>query len=365
MQSPLQRLYKTKFVLVSFIATVVGAGLMVDAGWPSWQLFASLIGGALFTSGVIVIAFQYVGNKDAEEDAKRQFRAAIRDEAPTIRQTVVDAMAYAPKEMLAVTAPDVLDRVVINSLAHRLGNPELAAGVFDDLKAQVLRSPEVWNDLRVSATLAPWTGSQSAVQTAPMYVATFRYEYHVTQPSATMRFACVSDLAEYQELQNDPEVTEVWYFEPKAGLDATSQEVFDLAEVTVAGKPQKIRRTTRSGAQYYSVRLDPAVDLSVGVALSFMYRALVQRHGHVLHVDLIKPTHGVSVSLNYGGAGIRYVNVVDYIASAAQPSISKTAATDPSPSVAVTFDGWTLPKAGVAFVWVLKDEIAAASTPPR
>lgn len=361
MQSPLQRLYKTKFVLVSFIATIAGAGLMVEAGWPSWQLFASLIGGALFTSGVIVIAFQYVGNEDAEEDAKRQFRAAIRDEAPAIRQTVVDAMAYAPKEMLAITAPDVLDRVVENSLAQRLGNPGLAAGVFSDLKAQVLRSSEVWNDLHISASLTPWTRSSTQLDEA-MYVATCRFAYNATNPSRILRFACVSDLAEYRELLGDPEITELWYFEPKAGLDATSLQAFELAEVTVAGKPQKLRRTARSEAQYYSVRLGPEFDTTGDVAVSFTYRGLVQQHSHVLHIDLIKPTHGVSVSLNYGGAGIRYVNVVDYIASAAQPSISKTAATDPSPSVALTFDGWVLPKAGVAFVWVLENEIAHPGT---
>lgn len=356
MQSPLQRLYKTKFILASVIATVVGVALMLVAGWPSWELVASLIGGALFTSGAIVIAFQFVGNEDAEHEAKRQFREAIRAEAPAIRQTVVDAMAYAPKEMLAVTSDDVLDRVIENSLAQRLDNAPLAAGVVADLKAQTLRTREYWRNLRIGASLAPWapSGSKSVV---PMYVATFRYEYHVVHPAPMLRFACVSDEAEYRELQADPEMTEVWYFEPKADLDAASPEVFELTALTVNGKPQKIRRTVKAGAQYYSVRLSPELDKTEDVAVSFTYRGLVQQHGHLLRVDLIKPTHGVTVSFSYGAAGIRYVNVVDYIASAARPTISQSAATDPSPSVAVTFDGWVLPKAGVAFVWVLEGEI--------
>lgn len=356
MQSPLQRLYKTKFVLVSLIATVVGAALMLAAGWPSWQLTASLIGGALFTSGVIVIAFQYVGNEDAEQEAKRQFRAAIRDEAPAIRQTVVDAMAYAPQEVLEVTAPEVLDRVVENSLAQRLGNPELASGVFADLKAQILRSPEVWHDLRISAVLTPWA-SAGAASSVPMFIATFRYEFHVTNPARTLRFACVSDQTEYRELQADPDVAEVWWFEPKADLDAASPESFELTELMVSGRPQKIRRTTRTGAQHYSVRMSPEVDTAGDVAVSFTYRGLVQQHGHLLRVDLIKPAHGVSIGLNYGGTGIRYVNVIDYIASASRPAISQTAASDPSPTASVTFDGWVLPKSGVAFVWVLETEI--------
>lgn len=44
MQSPLQRLYKTKFVLVALVATVVGTVLLFVAGWPSWQTVASLVG---------------------------------------------------------------------------------------------------------------------------------------------------------------------------------------------------------------------------------------------------------------------------------------------------------------------------------
>jgi hypothetical protein len=36
-------------------------------------------------------------------------------------------------------------------------------------------------------------------------------------------------------------------------------------------------------------------------------------------------------------------------------------ATAPTPSIALRFDGWMLPKAGVAFVWVLEREIATAS----
>jgi len=76
------------------------------------------------------------------------------------------------------------------------------------------------------------------------------------------------------------------------------------------------------------------------------------------HHLVLKPTHGVTIGLNFGGSAIRYINVVDYIASATQPVISQTPAIDPSPSASVSFDGWVLPKAGVAFVWVLDEEMS-------
>ena len=68
-------------------------------------------------------------------------------------------------------------------------------------------------------------------------------------------------------------------------------------------------------------------------------------------------TAGLFGVLFYGGCGIRHVNTSDYIASAKPVLISQTPADEPTPSVELSFDGWVFPKAGVAFVWVLDDEM--------
>jgi hypothetical protein len=193
-----------------------------------------------------------------------------------------------------------------------------------------------------------------------MFVATFRYDYRVVNPPQAMRFASTSDLHEYRELQADPAMTEVWYFQPRAGLDGASADAFELVEVTVDGKRQKIRRTAKAGTQLYSVYLATGAHGPAGdVTVSFTYRGLVQQRGHLLYIDLIRPTKGLTINLAYGGAGISYINVADYIAAAKQPVISLLPADSPSPSVSLTFDGWVMPKGGVAFVWVLEDEITS------
>lgn len=342
MQSSLQQLYKTKFVLVSFIATVVGAAVMVAAGWPSWQAIAALIGGALFTVGVVLVAFQYVGNETADRLADERTNRAVSAAAPALVSSVIDSIANTPRQILDVTSPEVLDRVVENSLAKQLGDRTFAADVYRDLKAQVLRSPERWYDLRISAALTPWSGGKRTTH-IPMFVATFRYDFRATHISPTMRFACVTDLDEYRELQADPGMTEVWYFQPKPGFDGSSPDIFELAEVVVDGHRQKIRRTSKAGAQYYSARLSTAADaLSGETVVSFTYHGLLQQHGHLLHVDLAKPTKGLTMNLAYGDAGIRYVSVADYVAAAKQPMISRRPTTDPSPAVSLIFDGWVL-----------------------
>jgi len=67
----------------------------------------------------------------------------------------------------------------------------------------------------------------------------------------------------------------------------------------------------------------------------------------------------------YGDCGIRYLNVLDYLAGPRQPRITRLAASDPTPSVEIAYQGWTFPKGGVAFVWVLEGELDATKSDQR
>lgn len=365
MQSPLQRLYKTKLVLASLVGVVAGYALMViGTRIDALYGFGFLkdvdlhdIGIVLMTSGLIVVLFQYLGNEDAEQAAEQRTQRAVKAEAPAFTDSVIDAIANTPDKILSVTAPEVLDRVIENSLAARIHDRELAADAYTDLREQIVRAKERWYDVRVSVVLSPWEHGSQVGEDA-MFVATVKWEFRVTPTNPIMRFSCVSDLDEYRDLLQDPSSTEAWYFEPTDSYDATSPEVFELVQFTADGKARPARRTTRQGSQVYTVNLGQgsAVDQKE-VTISYTYRTLVQRNGHLLHLDLAQPTKGFTVQLAYGGCGIRHMNVLDYVAGAKQPRISQLPATDPAPSVEVRFDGWVFPKGGVVFGWVLESEM--------
>jgi hypothetical protein len=193
-----------------------------------------------------------------------------------------------------------------------------------------------------------------------MFVATVRWEYTARPASTIMRFACVSDFTEYRELLRDPTVASAWHFDHSVGLelDAASAEVFTLLQLSVNGQEKKIRRSTRTGSQLATANLgQEATDGEV--TISYTYRVLVQRHGHLLYLDLPRPAKGVHVQLDYAQAGIRRVNVLDYFASPDASRIELSPATAPAKTIDVRFDGQTFPRAGVAFVWVLNDELRA------
>jgi hypothetical protein len=168
----------------------------------------------------------------------------------------------------------------------------------------------------------------------------------------------VSDLDEYREVLQDPSVAGVWYSEPIAALDGSSSETFRLVQLAADGRPRLVRRAVRAGIQVYSAHLgDEFFDGQREVVISYTYEALVQQNSHLFHLDIGQPTKGLKVDFQDGGCGLRYAHVLDYIASSHPTRISRSPVDGPSPSIAVGFDGWVFPKAGVAFVWVLQSEL--------
>jgi hypothetical protein len=277
----------------------------------------------------------------------------LTEEAPAMRDAVIQGFAFNADDLARVSSPAVLDDVARNVLALQLGDRDLAEHAYANLRTQVIRAVERWHDLSVSATLTPWSGGPTT-GAGSMFVATLRWEYRVVPSSSVVRFACVADRAEYRELLTDSSIASVWYYGQPPGPDASSSEAFELVQFEVNGRPRPIRRTERVGSQLYAVSLPKTDDQEV--TISYTYRVLVQRHGHLLALDLPRPTKGVRLELAYGEAGIRRVNTVDFIADTEQVRVDRSPTTVPTSSVSLSYDGWTLPRSGVAFVWVLEDE---------
>lgn len=366
MATPLQRLYKTKLTLLAVVLTVSGAALLLVNAWagsqPEWAWLETLklveVGVALLTGGALAVLLEYVGKQDADEQLRHELREAIRGEAPAIRDAVVDGFAFAPGSLTRVASAKTLDRIVENTLGIQLGDQELAEDVYGDLREQVIRSKQRIYDAHVSVSLSPWEHGPTSGR-GSMFVATVHWEYRTTGAPSAMRFSCVSDLNEYHELLRDPTSTVTWYFEPIAKLNAGSTGVFDLVTFAVNGKQLPTRHLQRTRAQTYTVSLgESTAGGSAEVTVSYTFRVLVQRHSHMLSLDIAKPTKGLKVDFLYGNCGIQYVNLLDYFSSSKQPRVTRLPASGPTPSISLSFDGWVMPKGGAGFVWTLEDELA-------
>jgi hypothetical protein len=369
MQDLLHRLYKTRLALLAVLLMVAGLGLMFIAprisSSPDWNWLSFLqlpqLGFALLTAGLVSIAWQYFTQEVSEQRTRQLFLSAITEQAPAIRDAVIQGFAFNADDLARVTSPDTLDQIARNTLALQLGDENLATAAYADLRQQVIRSPERRHDAVVSVDLAPWNDLAAS---EPMFVATVRWEYRTIPAEQVMRFACISDKDEYRDLLQDPTSALAWFFKPVGELHGGSAGVFELVAFTVEGKSRPIRRTQRAKGQSYSVNLsDPKAADSVGVlstprevTISYTYRVLVRQHGHLLSLNIGSLTKGLKVAFRYGGCGIREVNALDFIASAEPARLSQTPTSVPTPTVEVSFDGWVWARSGVAFSWVLETE---------
>lgn len=361
------QLYKTKLQLVAVLAVVGGIACLMLAHWatttaaaPGWLAVVPIgqIGSTLFGTGLLAVFFEYVDRKHGDERTNQRVREAVRKEAPAIRDAVFDSLAFNADALKGIASPETLDRIAANALSLRLGDQALATDTYTDVRNQVIRAPERWHDLNASIDLTPWSTGPDTGR-GSMFVATIRWEYRVTPATTALRFACVSDPTEYRDLLRDQATTSAWYFDRSAPVDAASREAFELVQLSVNGKARPVRRTERKGSQLYTASLGPAAMNHQPVTVAYTYRILVQRHGHVLYLDLSRPTKGLKIQLNYGNAGIRRVTTLDFIASAESARVENTPDSVPARTVDIGFDGWIFPRSGVAFVWVLDDEMGS------
>jgi hypothetical protein len=378
MSDTLNRLYKTRLTLLAVLLTVVGLALLFFARWIAneshwswlrdWPL--SDIGSGLFTTGLLAVAWQYFTQEVADGHTMHLFRHVLKEEAPAIRDAVIRGFATAPDDLARVASPETIDQIVRNTLALQLGDQQLAAEVYADLRNQVIQSPERRYDCAIAVDLAPWHQTTHTDRDA-MFIATVHCEYRVTPTRATLRFSCVSDQSTYQELLRDPTSALVSFFRPSGDLHGGSDEAFELAEFTVDGKPLRIRRTKQARGQTYVVNLPanrPTEEAGKpassphGVRIAYTYRLLVRRAGHLFYLDIGSLTKGLKVAFRYGGCGIREVKTLPFIASAEPTRLMQTPPTTPTPRMEIGFDGWVLPRSGVAFVWTLEEETVQLAT---
>lgn len=289
----------------------------------------------------------------------------LAEQAPAMRDAVIAGFAFNSDDPARVSSPGTLDAVVRNSLAIQLRDRELASDVYDDVREQVIRAKERWHDVDVSVALSHWDSSPGGARTAPLFVATVRWEYTVVPRSPTMRFGCVSDMAEYRELLLDPSMTGAWYFGPTGELDE------GLTRGVPAGATERERRGAADPAHGPQGVAGLQRDAGQGGGGDGAGNGLL----HLPHVGQAArspalPRHCPADQGAQSGAAVRRLRgplrqrARLHRQRTVHPRVADSGLCA-EPVVAVGFDGWVFPRSGVAFVWVLDSEMIDGSRPSR
>ena len=352
--SLLHRLRRLKAALLAVSFTLAGILLMMLNAWiapfqlGSWQWLHALplgeLGGTLFGAGLLSTFFEYTFRRDQERAVTERFRQTIRDEAPALRDAVIDAFRFDRQDVARIATPELLDDLARTSLGLRFGDPAFGREVYADIRHQAMAAEERWYDARVDATLGIPRGRSTAP--TPFFDLRVRWEYTVTPRHRFRKFAVVSDRQRYDQLVAERGETSVWYRRPVPGLAVSAPEVFALEQFTV-----------NEAGQIYVVDLGTKVITDdKPVVIAFRFRSLVPRNGHVFHLNIDRPTKGLDVELFYDADAIERVRLMDFASRGDGGRVSEE---PQSAVVRYRYDGWLFPRAGLVFAWTLHNEQVA------
>lgn len=365
------RLRKTKAALLATVLTLAGVLLIMLNGWLSglnlddWSWLHALplgeLGGTLFGAGLLGTLFEYSFRKDQEAAATRQFRQIIHDEAPAMRDAVIEGFAIRPEDLKRVANPELLDAIAANVMALRLGDEQFAREIYADIRDQAIRAVERWHDVEVRIRLS--SALERSTVGTPLFDLTVEWEYTTVPAGPVRRFASTSDRAEYRELLLDVPATSPWFMQSRFGVDAASRDCYELLELTVDGRPQSFRRSARRTGQVYTVTLDEAAMSGEEVRIRQTFRVVTPASGHRIYVELPQPARDVSLVLDYTNTDIATMTVTDMVSSSRSPHVSHAPAATNGRVIHVDAPGWLLPKTGFAFTWTLQSELPREDSP--
>lgn len=359
------RLRKLKAALLAVSLTLAGILLMMLNGWiehlklGDWEWLHSIplgeLGGTLFGAGLLSTLFEYSFRKEQEEATVEQFRQIIHEQAPAMRDAVVEGFAIHPEDLKRVSNPDLLDDIAANVMSLRLGDEQFAREIYADIRDQAVRAVERWYDVEARVRLSSIL--ERSTEGTPLFDVTVEWEYTTVPSGSVRRFACVSDRQEYRELLLDIPATSPWLMQNRPGVDAASRESYELLELTVDGRPQAIRRSTRKTGQTYSVQLDAAACGGESVRIRQVFRVVTPKWGHRLYFELPQPCRRLSLSIDYTNTDIAHLTISDTVATSRAAQITRSPAAVAGKVVAVDMPGWLLPKSGFSATWTLNAEL--------
>ena len=367
-----RRLLKTKAALLAVSFTLIGILLIMLNAWLatlslgdwSWLHHLPLdeVGGPLLGAGLVSTILDYSYRRDQEDVAIQRTQQAVVDLSPAKLWSVLcEGLARHPAELARLTTPERLDDAAAAIMAQRLGDAQFAREIYADIRDQAIRAAERWYDVEARVRLS--TAVERSTAGTPLLDVTVEWDYTTVPSSATRRFACVSDQDEYNELLADTPATAAWLLQNRPGVDAASRSSYQLLELTVDGRSQTIRRSTRKTGQTYSVSLDEDAVQGQPVRIRQVIRTVVPQWGHRLFFEVAQPTRDLSVHLDYSDTTIADLRVSDTVATAQAARVTRMPDAVPGKAVTVEASGWLMPHSGFAFTWALQDELPQTTQP--
>jgi hypothetical protein len=318
-------------------------------------------GDACMVALIVGVTFDWIVRKESEKRLHEVLRRTLHTQSKDFAANVSKSLLIDKEVIRRVLRPEEIERLIRMGLQIQVHDDQLGADLYDGLLRRAYGYDERWYNYQYKASLASIADESVSAEIRDKYFQAYidlRYETKLNKTSFV--FTCASTIEEYNALLKDPRFQETWHLPLTQEIPRIDETAFEVRSMNVGGIDLNIRRESTDGTTCHIVCDHPSLKekLDSWVVVNYRYETKVRKRGHLFRINLVVPTKGINMELDFARTDIHYMNVLDFFVSAENPTVRYIPSRQRPHRIEVELSEWGFPKGGVAFVWVLEQEFS-------
>lgn len=331
-------------------------------GWLYFFPFKAFAESCL-VSLILIIVFTTLIYRELEKKICEAIEKKINDQSKVFTQPISQSLPINKQTLEERFSSSEIEDLIRTGLQIKMKDENLGNDISNGLLRKVIGYEERWQNYRYKASLSLIKDDDISEDIKTKYFQAYiDLRYETLLKKSEFIFVCASTVEEFNKLIGDPSYQERWHFPitkefPSPHADETA---FNVRYFNVDGVDLNIRRELKPSENKFVIICDhPDLNKKLNslVTIHYRYETKILKRGHLFKINLVCPTKGVTMELDFANTDIHYVNILDFFVSNENPIIRYIPSREKPHRVEVELNELILPKGGVAFVWVLKQEI--------
>jgi len=314
---------------------------------------------ACLSTAIIGFVFEWIVRRETKRDLRSMLRKGFEEERDPVISRLVETLLFKEEFLMKVIKGNRLDDLIIAALKAQCDDPVFASDIYQRIFKQVYMSPRVWHGYRHKWTLLN-ADSESPHASGDYFVAVVDLSYRTKLDRKRFLFSSVGNKDDYHKRLADHNNEYTYFFELTKEFPKISDKAFKLESFSVNEYAVQIP-SPQCGAHDICYAIDDdnlTKYFGTEVEIKYRFKTFIQKRCHMLMINLVCPTKGVEIAVEFGGAkDIVFMNVFPFLFTNSPPRIDFTPNFENATKAEVAVREWAFPNGGVSFVWVLKGEM--------
>ena len=302
-------------------------------------------------SGLVgIILYAFYEHRFENEEKQALINSVNQILSDNIELHIIKAILTSKEVTKHVLSPGMIDEILHNCLAEKVGSESKADAIMESLLENVINKSGTIRNLDVSMTMSNFSDPKHRYCAYEAYKMIYVIRYKVIL--ATNSFVFI--ITNKKSIQNE-NLGPFTYCQFIDSSFSGSEVYFKVNEVTIDGEPlviQDSRLTTANCVK--EIYWNTSCNAKQGEELEICYSVefLVRKHGN--HYSYFSPfmTDGLHLKFVATNTDIKRIKLLTYFNSGKKPTILPPPETEDNPkTIEISLNDWVLPSSGASFVW--------------